>query len=123
MSGQHYNYVTFDFYLVSGGFAVSAPEYTYTDETTYTVAQPYKRIFGTWGDGTSTKITRYKNGIVANGYSKNEWYTIVVEYAVDANYSGTIYHGVDISAIPTGAEATVLMYIDNVRYSTVNPFA
>ncbi|MBR1868114.1 MAG: hypothetical protein IJ800_06030 [Clostridia bacterium] len=125
MLGQNYKYVTFDIYIVSGGIAVSSPEYTLTDDgTSYTaVKQTYKRIFGTWGDGTSTKITRYKNGTLTDGYSKNEWYTVVVEYQAFANYSGNEFHGVDISAYPTTSEKTAQVYIDNVRYYGENPFA
>ena len=117
MASKGYNYVVFDYCLVSGGIAISSPEYTYAEDGTYTVAQPYKRILGTWGDGSSTRITRYEQGTntLVTGYGTG-WYTIVVAYQTNSN-PGSAWHGIDISAIQDNTVA----YIGNVSYYTTNP--
>ena len=124
MQAQKYAYVTFDVLCVSGGIAISSPEYTVADGVYTWKEQTYRNSWATENAAKkSTNIVIFKaddstRTDLTAGFDIKTWYTVVVKYDVDANYSGSGYHGIDIASIHGSTE----FYFDNVRYYSSNPF-
>ncbi len=123
MQAQNYAYVTFDVLCISGGIAISSPEYTVTDGVYTFKDQTYRNSWATeTAASKSSNIVIYKSDDAEKtdltaGLSTKTWYTVVVKYDVDATYGGSGLHGIDISSI----HGSTVFYFDNVRYYSYNP--
>ena len=122
MLAKGYTYVTFDLCMEAGSIAISVPEYTLSGDTYTWQGQKYVTI----ASGVVTnkfvndqRVKLYKDGVETSTYETGVWYTVVVEYIVDtADIKGSNWAGIDIAS----TAANTVIYLDDVRYYTENPF-
>ena len=125
MQALNYNYVTFEILNTAGGLVICAPNYKIENGTYTWVGQSNVK---TWDASVASHpyITIYKSDDATKtpmnkGLSTKTWYTVVIRYDGDVNFSGANdqYHSIDICSL--GANTN--FYIDNVRYYSSNPLA